>query len=189
MTMSDFHLETERLIIRNWKEEDRDLFHLINSDDQVMKYFPFKRGREASDKMMDELKVDITKHGFGYTALEIKDTGECIGFCGLHYCKAAPIIPVEAIEIGWRLAPQYWGKGYVTEAALRLLGFGFDKLNLDEIISFTVHNNQKSFAVMQRIGMVRDKAMDFDHPLVPDTHPHFKRHLFYRIKTPNKKGG
>lgn len=187
--MSDFHLETQRLIIRNWKEEDRELFHLINSDAEVMAYFPFRRNRAASDKMMDELKQDIAKHGFGYTALELKETGECIGFCGLHFCKAAPIIPAEAIEIGWRLAPQYWGKGYVTEAALRLIEYGFTELALEEIISFAVHTNYKSFSVMKRIGMLHDETMDFDHPLVPDTHPHLKRHLYYRIKTPIKKGG
>lgn len=187
--MSDFHLETERLIIRNWKEDDRDLFHLINSDDQVMAYFPFRRDRAASDKMMDELKQDIAKHGFGFTALELKETGECIGFCGLHYCKAEPVLSRNNIEIGWRLAPQFWGKGYVTEASLRLLDFGFSDLELDEVISFAVHANEKSFAVMKRIGMLHDEAKDFDHPLVPDTHPHLKRHCYYYLKNPKKKGG
>ena len=187
--MTDFHLETDRLIIRNWKEEDRELFHFINSDDRVMEYFPFRRDREASDKMMDDLKVDISKLGYGYTALEIKNTGECIGFCGLHHCKAEPILAYENIEIGWRLAPQFWGKGYVTEAAFKLLDFGFNTLGLKEIISFTVKGNDRSAAVMERIGMMRDQTMDFDHPLVPETHPHLKPHIFYAIQNPNKKGG
>ena len=188
-TETDFHLETERLTIRNWREEDRDLFYLINSDDKVMEFFPFRRDKAASDKMMDDMRSDIMKDGFGYTALEIKETGESIGFCGLHYCKAEPIIPRESIEIGWRLAPQFWGKGYITEASFRLLEFGFNDLNLNEIISFAVKGNQNSFAVMERIGMHRDEVMDFDHPLVPDTHPHLKPHLFYSIENPNKKGG
>jgi len=187
--MTDFYLETERLIIRNWKEEDRELFHLINSDDRVMEYFPFRRDRVASDKMMDELKSDITKLGYGYTAVELKETGECIGFCGLHHCKAEPILAYDNIEIGWRLATQFWGKGYITEAAKCLLEFGFVEMKLDEIISFAVHANQKSFAVMQRIGMRRDETKDFDHPRVPDTHPHLKLHRYYYLKNPNKKGG
>ncbi len=78
--MSDFQLETERLIIRNWKEQDREFFHFINSDDTVMEFFPFRRDRAASDKMMDELTASITKNGYGFTAFEIKQTGECIGF-------------------------------------------------------------------------------------------------------------
>lgn len=187
--MTDFYLETERLIIRNWKEGDRKLFHLINSDDRVMEFFPFKRTRTQSDKMMDDLKADISKLGYGYTALELKETGECIGFCGLHHCKAEPVLDYQNIEIGWRLAPQFWGKGYVTEAALRLLAFGFDDLQLDEIISFTVHSNKKSFSVMERIGMIRDAKKDFAHPLVPDTHPQLKLHSYYAIQNPNKKGG
>lgn len=187
--MTDFYLKTERLIIRNWKEEDRDLFHLINSDDTVMKYFPFRRTHAQSDKMMNELKDEVKELGYGYTAVELKETGECIGFCGLHHCKAEPVIAYENIEIGWRLATEYWGKGYITEAALRLIVYGFEELHLDEIISFAVHANDKSFAVMERIGMKRDASKDFDHPRVPDTHPDLKRHLYYAIQNPNKKGG
>lgn len=187
--LPDFYLETQRLIIRNWKEQDRELFHFINSDDTVMEFFPFRRDRAASDKMMDELKSDIKKDGYGYTALELKESGKCIGFCGLHHCKAEPILSRENIEIGWRLAPQFWGNGYVTEASMRLLEFGFNNLILDEIISFAVESNQNSIAVMERIGMKRDKIKDFDHPRVPDSHPHLKRHLYYFLKTPNKKDG
>jgi len=188
-TMTDFHLETERLIIRNWKEEDRELFHFINSDDQVMEFFPFRRDRNASDKMMDDLKTGIKENGYGFTALEIKETGECIGFCGLANADFEENQKAEYVEIGWRLAPQYWGKGYATEAAKRLLAFGFEELQLDEIVSFTVKGNEKSSAVMERIGMVRDKTKDFDHPRVPDTHPNLKPHIFYAIQNPNKKGG
>jgi RimJ/RimL family protein N-acetyltransferase len=187
--MSDFYLETERLVIRNWKEEDRELFHLINSDDRVMQYFPFRRTREQSDIMFDELRADIAKLGYGYTAVELKETGECLGFCGLHHCNAEPVLEYENIEIGWRLAPQYWGKGYITEAAFCLLQFGFEALQLDEIISFAVYTNEKSLAVMERIGMTRDASKNFDHPRVPDTHPELKRHSYYAIQNPNKKGG
>ncbi len=186
--MTDFYLETERLIIRNWKEDDRELFHLINSDEKVMAFFPFRRTREASDKMMDDLISGIEKDGFGFTALEIKTTGECIGFCGLAKAHSEDGLEGDSIEIGWRLAPQFWGKGYVTEASLKLLDFGFTALGLEEIVSFAVKDNKNSFAVMERIGMERIPTKDFDHPLVPNTHPHLKPHLFYAIENPIKKG-
>ena len=159
--MTDFYLETERLIIRNWKEQDRDLFYFINSNDKVMEFFPFRRDRAASDKMMDDLKQKIEKNGYGFTALEIKETCQCIGFCGLADFLADEDLAVNGVEIGWRLAPQYWGKGYATEAARRLIEFGFNDLKLDEIISFAVEDNQKSFAVMERLGMKHDKSRGF----------------------------
>lgn len=187
--LPDFHLKTKRLIIRNWQEEDRELFHFINSDDTVMEFFPFRRDRAASDKMMDNLQESITKNGYGLTALELRNTGECIGFCGLADAHLEDGLEENNIEIGWRLSPQYWGNGYITEAAERLIQYGFETLELDEIISFAVKGNQKSFAVMERIGMKRDTARDFDHPRVPDTHQHLKPHLFYYMENPDKKGG
>lgn len=179
--MGDFHLETERLIIRNWKETDRDLFHLINFDEQVMAFFPFRRDRVQSDAMMDDLKARIRVDGYGFTAIALKDGGAAIGFCGLANAKLEDAFPEEAIEIGWRLAPTYWGKGYATEAAERLIKFGFETLNLDEIVSFAVADNIRSTAIMKRIGMVRQAERDFDHPRVPDTHPHLVRHVVYAI--------
>ncbi len=186
--MAEFHLETDRLIIRNWKDEDRDLFYLINSDDTVMEFFPFRRNYDQSSQMMDRIRKNIEEVGFGFTAIELKQTGEVLGFCGLSDASAGDEMFGELIEIGWRLAPQYWGKGYATESAKRLLQFGFEKLNLPEIVSFAVHNNVRSLSVMERIGMTRDPSRDFDHAGVPDSHPHLKRHFTYFINNPTKKG-
>ena len=186
--MSDFHLETDRLIILNWQETDCDLFHLINSDEKVMEFFPFRRNRKQSDKMMDDLKAGIDKKGYGFTALALKNTNEAIGFCGLAEAGEVTENFRNSIEIGWRLAPKYWRMGYVTEAAIRLIRFGFEELNLPEIVSFAVPANTRSTAVMERIGMIRDAARDFDHPRVPDTHPDFVRHVVYSLKNPIKKG-
>ncbi|MBN9034435.1 MAG: GNAT family N-acetyltransferase [Rhizobiales bacterium] len=174
-------LTTPRLVIRNWQPRDAGLFHQINSDDRVMEFFPFRRDRAQADAFLDVLRARIDEKGFGFTALELRETGECIGFCGLHADSVVPSLPAGTVEIGWRLAPQFWGKGYVTEAAERLLEHGFREMGLDEIVSFAVWNNRRSTAVMERLGMRRDPAGDFDHPKVPDTHPHLKRHVLYRL--------
>lgn len=174
-------LSTERLILRNWEERDRELFHLINSDDQVMEFFPMRRSRADSDELMDKLAASITKNKFGFCAVEIADSGEVAGFAGISVVNGLPVAEDGVIEIGWRLAPEFWGKGIVTEAARRWRDFGLDELGLNRIISFAVTDNHRSIAVMQRIGMTARHDLDFDHPGVPVTHPHLKRHVFYEI--------
>lgn len=174
-------IRTERLLIRNWEDRDRDLFFRINSDEQVMAFFPFRRTRAEADAFLDRLRSSIDRNGFGFTALGNLETGACIGFAGLNRQSVVPTLPPDTVEIGWRLAAEYWGKGYVTEAAEALLAFGFRDLGLDEIVSFAVWNNDRSTAVMKRIGMRHDPAGDFDHPGVPDTHPQLKRHVLYRL--------
>lgn len=175
-------LRTPRLVIRNWEERDRDLFHRINSDDSVMEYFPFRRDRAQSDAFMDEIRQDIEADGYGWTAAELVETGQCIGFVGISPAEIEPIVPPGSTEIGWRLAPEFWGKGLVTEAASALLDHAFGPLGMDEIISFAVATNERSIAVMRRLGMTRDVGHDFDHPSVPDTHPHLQRFVLYRLK-------
>jgi RimJ/RimL family protein N-acetyltransferase len=175
-------MRTERLILRNWKERDRDLFFRINSDDRVMEFFPFRRDRAQSDALFDTIREGIDKRGYGFTAAELADTGVCLGFIGLSPTDyLEPLMPAGTVEVGWRLAPEYWGFGYVTEAAQAWLAYGFETLGLDEIVSFAVWNNERSTAVMRRIGMQPDQARDFDHPHVPDTHPQLKRHVLYRL--------
>jgi RimJ/RimL family protein N-acetyltransferase len=174
-------LKTERLIIRNWRDGDRDLFFEINSDDEVMAFFPFRRDRAQADELMDRLASGIEHNGFGFAALELADTGACIGFCGLHRCSGISSMAEGTIEIGWRLAVRYQGNGYVTEAARRWLKYGFEKLHLDEIVSFAVAGNKPSIAVMQRLAMNPRPERDFDLQDIPDTHAHLRRHLVYTI--------
>lgn len=174
-------IRTERLILRNWEERDRALFHRINSDERVMEFFPFRRDRAAADAKMDEFRGWIEADGHGFAAAEIATTGECIGFVGITATDHLDFLPATMVEVGWRLAPEFWGKGYVTEAADAWLAYGFETLGLDEIVSFAVHDNHRSTAVMKRLGMRADPASDFDHPAVPDSHPHLKRHVFYRL--------
>lgn len=174
-------LRTPRLVLRNWEERDRELFHHINADDAVMEFFPMRRTRAESDALLDRLADGIDRDGFGFAATEIAETGQCIGFVGITRTDLAPFIPKGTMEIGWRLAPEFWGKGYVTEAAEAWLAFAFDVVGEDEVVSFAVWNNNRSTAVMQRLGMRHDPSVDFDHPRVPDTHPELKRHLLYRL--------
>jgi RimJ/RimL family protein N-acetyltransferase len=174
-------MHTERLILRNWEDRDRELFHRINSDERVMEFFPFRRDRAAADAKMDEFHAWIEEDGYGFAAAEIAATGECIGFVGLLATDHVPSLPADTIEIGWRLAPEFWAKGYVTEAAEAWLAYGFQTLGLDEIVSFAVAENHRSTAVMKRLGMTADPSADFDHPSIPDSHPALKRHVLYRL--------
>jgi RimJ/RimL family protein N-acetyltransferase len=165
---------TQRLILRNWEERDRELFYRINSDDEVLEFFPFRRSRAEADAKMEQFRSWIAEDGYGFAAAEIAATGQCIGFVGLFDTDNLPFLPEGTIEIGWRLAPEFWGKGYVTEAAKAWLTFGFETLG--------VEGNRRSTAVMQRIGMTADRSRDFDHPGIPDSHPQLRRHVFYALR-------
>ena len=177
--------------MRPWEERDRDLFYEINSDPQVMEFFPFRRTREQSDEFLDTLSARQHER-ITFSALELRETGECLGFCGLHDGDVEPHFPAGTVEVGWRLAVRHWGKGYATEGALAALEYGFDELALPEIVSFAVHDNRRSTAVMERIGLKRDAASDFDYVRIPDSQPHLKRHVVYRLAAADwckKKGG
>lgn len=177
-------LETDRLIVRNWRNSDRELFFEINSHERVMEFFPTRRSREEADELLDRIRGIIDETGIGLYALELKATGEPIGFCGLARTDLEPHLPDGTVEIGWRLAERFWGQGYVTEAANALLTHAFHTLGLDEVVSFAVTVNVRSTSVMRRIGMRHDPARDFDHPRVPDSHPALKRHVLYSISCP-----
>lgn len=174
-------IETPRLILRNWQEDDRAFFHEINSDPVVMEFFPALRSREESDALMDRIVAMVREDNFGFYAVQEKASGDVVGFTGLMKTDIPPFVPKGVLEIGWRLAQRYWGKGYVTEAALASLAYAFDERGQDEVVSFAVHNNHRSTAVMKRIGMVNKPERDFEHPKVPDTHPQLKRHVLYTI--------
>ncbi|MCC8934652.1 GNAT family N-acetyltransferase [Rhizobium sp. 'Codium 1'] len=173
-------VETERVVLRNWRDEDRDLFREINRDEKVMAFFPFRRSHAECDLLFNRNRDMITGTGLGFYALADRDTDEAMGFCGLTPVDLPGILPEGSVEIGWRLATRFWGKGYVTEAAERLVEHGLTALGLAEIYAFAVQNNDRSIAVMRRLGMEHYGDRDFDHPKVPDTHPHLKRHVLYR---------
>ncbi|SOD71114.1 RimJ/RimL family protein N-acetyltransferase [Jatrophihabitans sp. GAS493] len=180
-------MQTERLIMRSWRDGDREPFARMNADPEVMRYFPALLTRAESDAAVDRIQASIDENGFGMWAIERIDTGAFIGFVGLAIPRfEAPFTP--CVEVGWRLTPEAWGQGYATEAARRSLEAGFEEFGLEEIISMAVVSNLASRAVMERIGMTLDPDGDFDHPLVPDGHP-LRRHVLYRISRPDPAGG
>jgi RimJ/RimL family protein N-acetyltransferase len=174
-------IETERLILRQWRDGDREAFAALNADPVVMEFFPATRTRAQADAVLDILIDHIGKHGFGFWALELRETGENIGFTGLqHTDLEARFCP--AVEIGWRLARPHWGKGYATEAARASLDVAFNALKLDEVVSFAVETNLRSRKVMERIGMVHQPEFDFAHPGIDPQSP-IAPHAFYRISS------
>lgn len=186
--MADLRLTTERLIIRNWEDQDKSLFHLINSNETVMEFFPFRRDRSFTDRIMEEVQEQISKNGYGHMAVALRHTNKAIGFCALADVSIGDGILQGEKEVAWRLSPEFWGNGYITEAAHCLLAYGFETLNLETIYSFAVPMNRRSIAVMKRLGMERASALDYESPRVPDTHPHLKKHIVYKIENPIKKG-
>jgi len=173
------NMETQRLILRPWREEDIEPFAAMSADPAVAEYLGGPLDRTGAEATMSRIAAHFREHGFGFWALELKGAAPFIGFAGLqHVGFDAPFTP--AVEIGWRLARDHWGKGYATEAARAAIAFGFETLGLDEIVAFTVPANLRSRAVMERLVMMRNPAEDFDHPRLPEGHP-LKRHVLYRI--------
>ncbi|MGR6921748.1 GNAT family N-acetyltransferase [[Actinomadura] parvosata] len=175
-------METERLIMRRWREADKEPFAAMNADPEVMEHFPAPLTRAQSDAMVDRIEEQFDRLGYGLWALEVRESGAFIGFTGLALQTfEAPFLP--AVEIGWRLARPAWGHGYAIEAARRAARYAFEEAGLDAIISMTALSNVRSQAVMRRLGMTRDPAEDFDHPRVPEGSP-LRRHVLYRLKRP-----
>ena len=165
-------IRTERLLLRGWRPEDREPFAAMNADPEVMEQFPAPLTREQSDAFADRVDAHFAEHGYGLYAVE--DATGFVGFTGLMWATfEAPFNP--ALEVGWRLARAAWGKGYATEAAIASLRRGFAEV--DSIVSFTAVTNERSWRVMERIGMRREGT--FDHPRVPEGHP-IRPHLLYR---------
>ena len=176
-------LRTERLLLRRWQDSDREPFAALNADPRVMEFLPALLSRQESDAMIDRLEAHFERHGFGLWAVETDD-GSCAGFVGLSVPRFdASFTP--CVEIGWRLGPEHWGKGYATEGARAALAFGFDTVGLSEILSFTVPANIGSRRVMEKIGMSCDREDDFEHPSLDIGH-RLRHHVLCRISAPGR---
>lgn len=178
-------LKTQRLLLRHWQKSDLDPFAKMNADVQVMKYFPATLSQQQSDALVEKIENHHQINKFGLWAVEELATGVFIGFIGLNVPTfEAHFTPT--VEIGWRLAQAFWGKGYATEGAKRVVSYGFEVIGLREIVSFTARLNLRSIAVMKRLGMTYNEADDFDHPSLPLDHP-LQKHVLYRLKRNQEK--
>lgn len=175
----DTVLSTGRLTLRPVRDEDYEPFFRMSSDPRVYEYLPPFPDRAASDAFLDHVRRDFQSRGWGFWALERAEDGRFLGICGMHEPGPEFGVGRPCVEIGWRLAPEFWGKGYASEAARRILRFGFLEAGLEEIVSFTALGNTRSFAVMERLGMTRE-ADSFELLFLPRGHPH-RTHCLYSI--------
>lgn len=179
-------LRTDRLLLRRWREDDRAAFAAMNADPAVMEFFVGLQSREESDELVDRIERSFEDNGFGLWAVEVPGVAPFIGFVGLM------IPPFEAhftpaVEVGWRLAAEFWHAGYATEGATAALAFGFTEAGLDAVVSFTTHNNLPSRRVMERIDMTHDPGDDFVHPRIAADHP-LQPFVLYREPRPSPAG-
>ena len=171
-------MQTERLLLRQWQSGDHDGFAALNADPEVMRHFPATLSRDESDALARRCAALIERRGWGFWAASLATSGQFIGFIGLHV-PAANLPCSPCVEIGWRLARPWWGRGLASEGASAALQFGFTQLGLAQIVSFTSVLNRRSQAVMERLGMQRD-SLTFMHPAVPDGHA-LQEHCLYRL--------
>jgi RimJ/RimL family protein N-acetyltransferase len=172
-------LTTVRLVLRRWRASDRVPFQQINADPRVMEFMPAPLTPGKSDDLITRIERHFQQHSFGLYAAELIETKTFIGYIGLNIPSfEAPFMP--AVEIGWRLAFDHWGRGLATEGARAVIDHAFHTLNLPTLISFTVPQNQRSRRVMEKLGMVHDPNADFDHPRLPEGHA-LRRHVLYRL--------
>ncbi|MDB5541459.1 MAG: Acetyltransferase [Devosia sp.] len=179
-------LETERLVLREWREADKGLYAEIIGDPAVRRFFPSVGTFEDASAGIDRAIQRLAVLGFSFLALERKADSRFLGMLGMApFSEAvrAAIPGAPEVEIGWQLGQQYWGKGYAPEAALAMLDFAFGTLGLTEVVAITYEGNAPSRRVMEKIGMVHDPEADFLHPDIPDGHQ-LRPHVLYRIASP-----
>lgn len=179
MTPQPDSLRTKRLVLRRWRDGDMEAFRAINTDPEVARYFPTCPTPEESDELVQRLTTFTKSSGIGPWAVEVPGEASFIGFVGcwptrpqLHFAPA--------IEIGWRIDKRFWGRGYAPEGAQAAIEDAFERLNIPEVVAYTTVANEASRRVMEKVGMTRDSADDFDHFLFPAGHP-LVRHVVYRI--------
>jgi ribosomal-protein-alanine N-acetyltransferase len=177
-------LRTERLRLRRWSDADLEPFAVLNADPVVMEHFPAPLTRAESDDLVARIESTFEDEEVGLWAVEVTQTGSFAGFVGLWPATfEAHFTP--AMEVGWRLAREHWGHSYAPEAARAALADGFERLGLEEIVSMTAVGNDRSRRVMEKLGMTRDPADDFEHPKMPVGH-RLRPHVLYRLPRPGR---
>lgn len=178
-----FRVDTERLILRPWREADRAPFHAMSQSAAVMAHLGGPMDRDAVDAAIARMQASQAADGFCFWAVERRADGAFLGFCGLKR-GTDPAVPIHGeIEIGWRLREDAWGQGYAREAAVASLDWGFATLAVSRIVAITVPANVRSWGLMERLGMARRPDLDFGHPAFAPGHP-LHRHITYAIERP-----
>jgi ribosomal-protein-alanine N-acetyltransferase len=173
-------LRTPRLVLRDWRDGDLEPFAALNAHPEVMRYLPAPLSRGESDALAARIRAEAAERGFGLWALESPGEAPFLGFVGLSMpAFRAPFTP--CVEVGWRLAWRFWGRGYATEAAGGVLEHAFGALGLREVVAFTTQANLASRRVMEKLGMRRDPREDFEHPALPPGHA-LRPHVLYRMR-------
>lgn len=176
------YFETDRLRFRDWQQEDFVTFEKMNADAEVMRYFPSILTSKESEEFLEKIQDEFKERGYGLYPIELRDTGEFIGYIGFHLSTfEAEFTP--CVEIGWRLHNDFWGRGYATEGAKACLKYGFETLKFEKIYSFTAKINISSENVMQKIGL--EYVQDFQHPSVGEGS--LKDHVLYCLSRTNYK--
>jgi [ribosomal protein S5]-alanine N-acetyltransferase len=177
MNPRHYIIQTKRIGLRAWLEEDVEPFSRINADPEVMKFFPGPLSKVETERFVSAIENHFNEKGFGLYAVDELASCDFIGFIGLNTATfESDFTP--CVEVGWRLSPEYWGKGFATEGALACLKKGFQEFSLEEIVSFTSAINNRSVAVMKRIGL--KYRMDFDHPRL-DPKSQLCKHALYSL--------
>lgn len=174
-------IETERLVLRAYREEDRDAFAALTGDPRVGYWVANVMDRAKSDATMDRLNAHIAAHGYGLWGVARKTDDKIIGLCGLDPIAEGDLPVGAGVEMAWRLIPEVWRQGLASEAAAAVLGWGLANLDAPEILAFTADTNLASQGVMRRIGMTADPSRDFDHPRLASDHP-LLRHVVYAAR-------
>ena len=177
-------IETERLVLRAWRDADRAPFAAMGADPEVMHYLAGTIDRAASDAIINRLEAEQVSRGHTFWAIEHRADGQFLGFCGLRIGGHLGTPVVDELEIGWRLRRDAWGRGFAREAAEASIAWGWQTLSNGRISAWTVEANRASWGLMQRLGMIRMPALDFDHPRLPDDSP-LRRHIVYTIARPD----
>ncbi len=173
-------IRTPRLVLRGWRSDDAPAFYAMNQDPRVFEFLPSPMSMEQVEAFIGVQQELLARTRACYFAVEVE--GHLAGFVGLKRHGPDSTLPfAPCTDIGWRLAPAYWGRGVAGEAARACLAYGFGELDLEEIVSFTVPENLRSRAVMEKLGMHMDAGGGFAHPALPPEH-RLSRHVLYRLR-------
>ncbi len=182
--MAELVAETERLMLRNWREADRDDYLATCNTEAVTAHLNGPASVEDIDAAFGRIARSQNDNGFSFWAIERKSDGALLGYCGLRICDDLERPVHGNVEIGWRLREDAWGQGYAREAAQAALDWAWANLDVERVVSFTVPANEPSWRLMERLGMTRRPDLDFAHPGFPPDHP-LSRHVTYVAERPS----